>query len=76
METDGDQTDQERMVAENTVAGMPIGSVVTATDPNGDDTLTYALGGTDMASFSIVRDFRSAADEGSHWTRRRRTPTW
>ena len=55
METDGDQTDQERMVAENTVAGMPIGSVVTATDPNDDDTLTYALGGTDMASFSIVR---------------------
>ena len=55
METDGDQTDQERMVEENTEPGEVIGSEVTATDPNGD-TLTYALGGTDMASFSIVRD--------------------
>ena len=34
METDGDQTDQERMVAENTGSGEGIGSEVTATDPN------------------------------------------
>ena len=54
MEMDGDQTDQERMVAEKTQAGEIIGSVVMATDPNGD-TLTYALGGTDAASFSIIR---------------------
>ena len=53
MEMDGDQTDQERMVAENTVAGEAIGAVVMATDPNGDN-LTYTLGGTDAASFSIV----------------------
>ena len=54
METDGDQTDQERMVAENTAAGQAIVTPVTATDPN-DDRLTYTLGGTDAASFSIVR---------------------
>ena len=39
-------------VAENTEAGMEIGAPVTATDAN-DDTLTYALGGTDTASFDI-----------------------
>ena len=56
METEGEQTDQERTVEENTDAGMPIGSsAVTAMDPNGDDTLTYTLGGTDMASFGIHR---------------------
>ena len=41
-----------REVAENTEAGMEIGAPVTATDAN-DDTLTYALGGTDTASFDI-----------------------
>ena len=55
MEAEGDQTDQERMLEENTAAGEDIGSVVEATDPN-NDTLTYTLGGTDAASFSIVRD--------------------
>ena len=38
----------------NPAAVMAIGSVVMATDPNTDDTLTYTLGGTDAASFSIV----------------------
>ena len=52
---DGDQTDQEREIAENAVAGMPIGATVTATDSN-MDSLTYSLGGTDGASFSIVRN--------------------
>ena len=41
-----------RMVAENTAANMNIGAAVTATDAD-NDTLTYALGGTDMASFAI-----------------------
>ena len=41
-----------RYVAENTAAGMNIGDPVMATDANDDD-LTYSLGGTDMASFSI-----------------------
>ena len=41
-----------REVAENTAAGMDIGDPVTATDAE-DDTLTYALGGTDAASFGI-----------------------
>ena len=43
----------ERMVAENTAAGMPVGDPVTATDADAGDTLTYALSGADMASFAI-----------------------
>ena len=48
---DGSMT---RSVAENTPSGVNIGSPVTATDANSDDTLTYTLGGTDATSFSIV----------------------
>ncbi len=40
-------------VAENTAAGMDIGSPYTATDADTDDTLTYTLEGTDAASFEI-----------------------
>ena len=43
-----------RSVAENTGSGQDIGSAVSATDPDTDDTLTYTLGGTDASSFSIV----------------------
>ena len=43
-----------REVAENTEAGTNLGSVVTATDPDANDTLTYSLSGTDAASFDIV----------------------
>ena len=67
---DGRQTDQERMVAERTDAGDPtpsgtvIGEPVTAETDNTltsdgtetPDRLTYTLGGTDAASFSIARD--------------------
>ena len=42
----------ERSVEENTVAGMYIGAAVAATDAE-NDTLTYTLGGDDMASFDI-----------------------
>ena len=49
--TDGDST--TRSVAENTASGTNIGSPVAATDVD-NDTLTYTLGGTDAASFSIV----------------------
>ena len=42
-----------RSVAENTATGTDIGDAVTATDADGD-TLTYSLGGTDVASFAIV----------------------
>ena len=42
-----------RSIAENTPAGVNIGSPVTATDADGD-TLTYSLEGTDAATFSIV----------------------
>ena len=42
-----------RSVKENTDAGVNIGSPVSATDDD-EDTLTYALSGTDAAAFSIV----------------------
>ena len=50
--TDGSST--TRSVAENTASGTNIGTAVAATDSDSDDTLTYTLGGTDAASFSIV----------------------
>ena len=48
--TDGTST--TRAIAENIAAGINIGTAVAATDAN-NDTLTYTLGGTDAASFSI-----------------------
>ena len=42
-----------RSVAENSVIGAGVGTPVTAADAV-TDTLTYSLGGTDAASFSIV----------------------
>ena len=44
-----------RTVAENTAAGEDIGNPVAANDANGD-TLTYALVGTDAASFNVGSD--------------------
>ena len=43
---------EQREIAENTAAGEDIGDPVAATDGD-DDTLTYALGGADMADFDI-----------------------
>ncbi len=43
-----------RTVDENTAADVAIGDPVTATDVDGDDTLSYSLAGTDAASFAIV----------------------
>ncbi len=40
-------------IAENTSADQNIGLPITATDDD-EDTITYALGGTDAASFSVV----------------------
>ena len=45
--------DGMRSVAENTAAGENIGAPVEATDDDAGDTLTYTLGGADMASFDI-----------------------
>ena len=45
-------TSVTRSVAENTTSGANIGTAVSATDTDGD-MLTYSLGGTDAASFSI-----------------------
>ncbi len=42
-----------RSIAENTAAGANIGTAVSATDANEDDTLTYTLSGVDAASFDI-----------------------
>ena len=47
-----DDTSTTRSIAENTAAGINIGTAITATDAD-NDTLTYTLGGTDAASFSI-----------------------
>ena len=48
--------DGMRSVAENTAAGENIGTPVMATDADTGDTLTYTLGGADMASFDIDPD--------------------
>ena len=50
-----DSEDGARSVAENTVAGEDIGTPVAAADANGDAP-TYALSGTDTASFDIDPD--------------------
>jgi hypothetical protein len=50
--TDGVST--TRSVAEYAAADVNIGTAVAATDTDTNDTLTYTLGGTDAASFSIV----------------------
>ena len=52
-DTDGDQDDATREIAENTATGEDIGAPFTAADAD-SDTLTYTLGGTDAASFGIV----------------------
>ena len=43
-----------RSVSEDAAAGTNVGSPVSATDADPGDTLTYALGGADAASFTIV----------------------
>ena len=48
--TDG--TDTTRTIAENSNAGVNIGTTFAATDTD-NDTLTYSLGGTDASSFDI-----------------------
>ncbi len=44
----------DRSVAENTGAGQNVGAAVTATDADAGDTLSYTLGGADVASFDFV----------------------
>ena len=51
--TFNDRPTAARGVPENTPAGEDIGNAIAATDPE-SDTLTYTLGGTDAADFSIV----------------------
>ena len=43
-----------RSVPENSGSGTSVGARVAATDADSGDTLTYSLGGTDAASFTIV----------------------
>ena len=49
--SEGDST--TRAVAENSPAGAEVGDAIAATDPDGGDTLTYSLSGTDASSFEI-----------------------
>ena len=53
-DTEGDQTDQTRTVAEDIAAGAIVGSPVVAMDED-DTNLTYTLGGVDKDSFAIGR---------------------
>ena len=46
------ETAPTRSIAENSAAGTAVGAPVRATDPDGDS-LTYTLGGSDAATFSI-----------------------
>ena len=46
-------TSTTRSIAENTSSGTAIGSAVSATDDDNNDTLTYTLGGTNASSFNI-----------------------
>ena len=46
-------TTDTRTITENTAANTNIGTAISATDAD-NDTLTYTLGGTDAAAFSIV----------------------
>ena len=57
-DTEGEQAEAARTVAEDAGAGDPVGGgVVTAADPNApDDILTYTLGGPDASSFDISSD--------------------
>ena len=48
-----DGTTTTRTIAENVGANINIGTAVKATDPDTDDSLTYTLGGTNAASFTI-----------------------
>ncbi len=43
-----------RTVAENTASGTNLGGLVTASDSDTEDTLTYSLRGTDGGSFAVV----------------------
>ena len=60
--TDGAST--KRSISENADSGTNIGTAVSATDAD-NDTLTYTLGGTDAASFSIVSTSRAITNKGS-----------
>ena len=50
----GEGTTAERFVPEDSPVGTDVGGPVSATDPDQGDTLSYTLGGTDAASFTIV----------------------
>ena len=49
--TEGDST--TRSIVENTPSGRNIGSAISATDSDTNDTLTYSLSGTNVGSFTI-----------------------
>ena len=53
-DTEGDQAEAKRTVAEDAAAAASVGGgVITATDPNANDLVSYTLGGPDASSFDI-----------------------
>ena len=67
-DTEGDQADAAREVAEGVDAGTNVGNAVTAGDDDTHhaDTLTYSLSGPDADSFTIIRgnDVPNSGDVG------------
>ena len=63
-----------REVEENAAAGGNVGAPVTAMDAD-NDTLTYSLGGTDMASFTVDNMGQIMVGAGRCWTTRPRPAT-
>ena len=55
-------------MAENTATGTDIGAPVEAMDADTGDTLTYMLGGDDMASFDIDPASGQLMTKDGHWT--------
>ena len=53
-----------RRVPENSAAGVAVGSVIAATDEDGD-TLTYTLGGPDRAAFSVASTGQLSTIQGA-----------
>ena len=56
--------------------GAPIGGPVTANDPNPGQTVTYSLGGTNAASFTLnANNGQISTKAGTNTTTRRRKAT-
>ena len=78
-DTEGGQAEAKRTVAEDAEAGDSVdGGVVTATDSNDSDIVSYTLGGPDASSFDIglTSGQIMRSGPGLSWTTRPRPATW